>query len=738
MVLIIKKDNVKKNKKRKLGLLRKLQDHMLSGPKDTPSIPSTHGNDDNGQTTILYGQPIGCATRPSRSCRNNNGIDNTKGKKEENDSDSNETAEANSNTLTMRKRKQVVKGGSRNNYTTVTPANKKKEEIISSSKQDKIAQKNLSKKNLKKVRTSSPRQATTKTPPSLNVEFEVGDKVVAKEFGKLFLSTIVAKHAREDTYTISYVHYPGEYSDNVRAKKLKPYSIEAHGSIISKPTEAKRKKMEQRYEKIRKKELLEKKVKEEESSMNEGKSSLNKQREMPKNKTEGKIKSKIKKERQNIIVLQPELPKQHATTPDEGKQVPKKEKNQITVNAAGESKNVTRISLIKIPLPSKPQLQISKEPLESLFSCKNVMQIIFSDFDKLWKRDEGKEHSTAFWPVALYHTIVPWLHNSNCTVYEIIKFRHTLNLLSQKGLMPQLKLQCLLFVRFLTTKQRRLAFEIYNSIVDFYKMFPISKNKNSFCPNVLVFQLLLHGCKSKDRFEVKKSKMLIKLLSEQIELEIHPNNECNSNGQKEMYKIGDYVDVQSRMKPGENLPGGRARITNVHIGKNVVDVSYVLESRHENNIHYQFLKLSNISKRPSRFAKLKAKENIVNGNRSKIDQKKKQFVSQYVSILDTWFGKDATTAYFQTVITLMLELWSEKEPNNTGGISIGNENGIETSILIIQMLNMFIEKYSHTVQIVKQKKLALLPGAKTIGRKSFDVGLVIGDGNLFQRQYKGW
>ena len=33
-------------------------------------------------------------------------------------------------------------------------------------------------------------------------------------------------------------------------------------------------------------------------------------------------------------------------------------------------------------------------------------------------------------------------------------------------------------------------------------------------------------------------------------------------------------------------------------------------------IHYKFLKLSNISKRPSRFAKLKAKENIVNGNKS--------------------------------------------------------------------------------------------------------------------------
>ena len=54
------------------------------------------------------------------------------------------------------------------------------------------------------------------------------------------------------------------------------------------------------------------------------------------------------------------------------------------------------------------------------------------------------------------------------------------------------------------------------------------------------------------------------------------------------------------------------------------------------------------------------------------------------------------------------------------------------------MLNIFIEKYEHIVQLVDKEKLKTLPGKNTISRMSMDVGLVINDGNLYQKKYRGW
>ena len=71
-------------------------------------------------------------------------------------------------------------------------------------------------------------------------------------------------------------------------------------------------------------------------------------------------------------------------------------------------------------------------------------------------------------------------------------------------------------------------------------------------------------------------------------------------------------------------------------------------------------------KRSSRFAKLKAKENLSNGSSSGSIQSRKRkqnVVNQYVSILDTWFGKNATnnqsTKRFEDVIGLMLDIIGE-------------------------------------------------------------------------------
>ena len=37
-----------------------------------------------------------------------------------------------------------------------------------------------------------------------------------------------------------------------------------------------------------------------------------------------------------------------------------------------------------------------------------------------------------------------------------------------------------------------------------------------------------------------------------------------------------------------------------------------------------------------------------------------------------------------------------------------------------------------------KEKLKTLPGKNTISRMSMDVGLVINDGNLYQKKYRGW
>ena len=163
------------------------------------------------------------------------------------------------------------------------------------------------------------------------------------------------------------------------------------------------------------------------------------------------------------------------------------------------------------PPPSPTVLEKEKPPVAvELFSLENVKKMVYFDFDKLWKRDD--EECTQFWPVSLYHGSITCLQPEG-TLYELIKFRHLLNVLSNDDLIPQIEMQCLLFVRFLTTRKQRMAYAIYNCIVDFYKNFPICKNKNSWCPNLHVLELLLKGCKSKDKFEAKKSTMLLEILA---------------------------------------------------------------------------------------------------------------------------------------------------------------------------------------------------------------------------------
>ena len=156
-------------------------------------------------------------------------------------------------------------------------------------------------------------------------------------------------------------------------------------------------------------------------------------------------------------------------------------------------------------------------------------------------------------------------------------------------------------------------------------------------------------------------------------------------------------------------------------------------------------------KRSSRFAKLKAKENLSNGSSSGSIQSRKRkqnVVNQYVSILDTWFGKNATnnqsTKRFEDVIGLMLDIWSGEKVveddirNNMEKMIRNRNNQNETFIVIVNMLNIFIEKYEHIVQLVDKQKLKTLPGKNTISRMSMDVGLVINDGNLYQKKYRGW
>ena len=92
----------------------------------------------------------------------------------------------------------------------------------------------------------------------------------------------------------------------------------------------------------------------------------------------------------------------------------------------------------------------------------------------------------------------------------------------------------------------------------------------------------------------------------------------------------------------------------------------------------------------------------------------------------------------------MLDIWSgekvvEDDIRNNMEKTIRNRsNQNETFIVIVNMLNIFIEKYEHIVQLVDKQKLKTLPGKNTISRMSMDVGLVINDGNLYQKKYRGW
>ena len=127
-------------------------------------------------------------------------------------------------------------------------------------------------------------------------------------------------------------------------------------------------------------------------------------------------------------------------------------------------------------------------------------------------------------------------------------------------------------------------------------------------------------------------------------------------------------------------------------------------------------------------------------------------------------GKNATdnksTACFHRVIELVFDVWrrspnadeayrdSEQtrssittnisEEKRIDTASVGNRSTSATCILVLRMLNMFIEKYDHIAQIVAKKKLKILPGARSVHRRSVDVGLVVNDGNLYRKKYKGW
>ena len=684
-------------------------------------------------------------------------------------------------------------------------------------------------------------------------KFKKKQLVVAKVFGKMYLTTIIKKGSKPNTYDISYIHYPGDISVNIHAKKLILYVSKNHDSIISKPTAAQLKKMEERFEKQRQKELqaIEKQKEEKKARVTDIKAKAKKRKEAAKLKAAKlkaeevakdkaarlkakkkalkeknlakekaaklrakekalkekkvakekamKLKAKEKAAKEKMAKLAKEkaaklkakekaskekLDKLNAAKDKSAKEKAAKEKKAVVAKkkkiqkqtpnmttkasmyvyedkfSSNNTSSVTRNLLA--PPPSPTVLEKEKPPVVvELFSLENVKKMVYFDFDKLWKRDD--EECTQFWPVSLYHGSITCLQPEG-TLYELIKFRHLLNVLSNDDLIPQIEMQCLLFVRFLTTRKQRMAYALYNCIVDFYRKFPICKNKNAWCPNLHVLELLLKGCKSKDKFEAKKSTMLLEILAEQIDLEIHPQKDNDNDGNNrnansmdgeptEMYKVGNYVDVKWRKQPGENLPGGRAKIVNVNVAQSTVDVAYVLESRSEKNIHYQFLKLctSMTGKRSSRFAKLKAKENLSNGSSSGSIQSRKRkqnVVNQYVSILDTWFGKNATnnqsTKRFEDVIGLMLDIWSGEKVveddirNNMEKMIRNRNNQNETFIVIVNMLNIFIEKYEHIVQLVDKQKLKTLPGKNTISRMSMDVGLVINDGNLYQKKYRGW
>ena len=92
----------------------------------------------------------------------------------------------------------------------------------------------------------------------------------------------------------------------------------------------------------------------------------------------------------------------------------------------------------------------------------------------------------------------------------------------------------------------------------------------------------------------------------------------------------------------------------------------------------------------------------------------------------------------------MLDIWSGEKVveddirNNMEKMIRNRSNQNETFSVSVNMLNIFIEKYEHIVRLVDKEKLKTLPGKNTISRMSMDVGLVINDGNLYQKKYRGW
>ena len=190
---------------------------------------------------------------------------------------------------------------------------------------------------------------------------------------------------------------------------------------------------------------------------------------------------------------------------------------------------------------------------------------------------------------------------------------------------------------------------------------------------ILNFIFVIKGlCSSGDTLEVEKSVLLLKLLVDQITVELNVDISASSktnknafsvsldNGQSMLYKVGDFVDVARRMKPGENKPGGRAKVIHVNHSKGTVDVKYIMESKREKDIHPKIFKPSRRRKTRIEVCKIKSKRKSCKG----IDSYEKKDgetskATEYVSILDSWFGRNATnnsaTETFQHVIKLILE-----------------------------------------------------------------------------------
>ena len=392
--------------------------------------------------------------------------------------------------------------------------------------------------------------------------------------------------------------------------------------------------------------------------------------------------------------------------------------------------------------------EISK-PTE-VFSSKKVKAIVFSEFNSRWKKD-NKDYHIHFWPVSIYHIICPNLQGE-CTLYDLVKLRDVVDMMGRNGLIPQVDLQCLFFLKFLCTKNRRTMYLLHDCISRLYKYFPVCKNEVTWFPNIELLFLSLKGCASGDTLEVEKSVLLLKLLVDQITVELNVGISASSktnknafsvsldNGQSMLYKVGDFVDVARRMKPGENKPGGRAKVIHVNHSKGTVDVKYIMESKREKDIHPKFLSLHEEGRRTSRFAKLKAKESLAKSSRHNKTKDGGTFkATEYVSILDSWFGRNATnnsaTETFQHVIKLILNAWNVRE-KHSGRAPLTSKYS-QSCLTIITLLNILIARYPHIVEIIQKLKCNIL-SPQSVARKSLDVGLVTDDGNLYKQNYYGW